>query len=147
MSRIGSKHAACINRLNRLFVTRLGNCAVVHVQNPIRLDRFTETTPDLAVLKPRADDYEASFPDPHEVYLIVEVSENTLQSDRIAKIPMYARAGIPDVWMIDLSESGVEIYQAPSPMGWRHLDRKAYDDTWTISAFAHIPFSGKDVFG
>ena len=147
MPNVGSPHAACVNRLNHFFVTRLGTRGVVHVHNPVRLDRYTEASPDLAVLKPRDDFYACAYPVPEDVYLIVEVSEDTLQADRAAKVPMYAQAGILDVWMVDLGERAVEIYRDPTSTGWRHLARKMYTDTWTLTAFPDLRVTGADMFG
>jgi Uma2 family endonuclease len=86
---------------------------VVSVQNPIALDDFSEPEPDVALLAPRRDMYEASHPGPADVYLIVEVADSSLRFDRERKIPLYAKAGIPEVWLVDLVEKNLMRYRKP----------------------------------
>src|SRR5688572_9639529 len=98
MTPIGSAHAGCVNTLTRLLVRLAGDRAVVHVQNPIRLSRFDESQPDVALLRPRPDLYRSAHPGPADVLLVVEVAEASLGFARDVKAPLYARAGIPEVW-------------------------------------------------
>jgi len=110
---IGSKHAACVNRLNQLFFNKAGQQTVVSVQNPIRLDKHSEPQPDLALLKPCPDFYADEHPGPQDVLLVVEVAETSQEYDREVKLPLYARAGIPEVWLVDLKEEVVVSYREP----------------------------------
>lgn len=73
MAPIGSRHAACVNRLNRLFSERVGGRAIVSVQNPIRLGERSEPQPDVALLRPRPDFYAQAHPGPEDVLLAVEI--------------------------------------------------------------------------
>jgi Uma2 family endonuclease len=114
MAAIGSRHAACVNRLNRMLVQQAGETAVVHVQNPVRLSDLTEPQPDLAVLRAREDFYAARHPVPADTLLVIEVSHTTLGYDREIKIPLYALAGIPEVWIVDVEGELVEVYREPS---------------------------------
>src|ERR671938_544657 len=102
MSPIGSRHAACVNRLNTLLGRHLRQTAIVSVQNPIRLDAYSEPEPDVALLRPRADYYESGHPTPADALLIVEVADTSADYDRIIKLPLYAKAGIPEAWLVDL---------------------------------------------
>ena len=110
MSPIGSLHAACLRvlhvELNELF----GRKYIVSVQSPVRLDDFSEPEPDLALLKPRDDFYAERHPTPEDVVLIIEVSDSTILSDRNVKIPLYARAGIPEAWLVNLPKKMIEVY-------------------------------------
>ena len=112
-SPIGSKHAACVNRLTHLFSQRVGGRAIVSVQNPIRLGEHSEPQPDLALLKPRPDFYAEEHPKPEDVLLVVEVAETSSEYDRHVKIPLYARHGIPEVWLIDLSKGRLTAFRKP----------------------------------
>lgn len=113
MSPIGSRHAACVGRLNRI-LSRLLNEPVVWVQNPIRLDDYSEPQPDITVLKPREDFYSQSLPTAADVLLLVEVSDTTLEYDRRRKLPLYARAGIAEVWIVNLADERIETYADPA---------------------------------
>jgi Uma2 family endonuclease len=111
MSPIGSPHAACVTRLNRFLQTRWTETEVIiAVQNPVRLSDFSEPVPDVALLKPRSDFYATRHPGPEDVLLVIEVSDATLLADRNVKMPLYARAGIPEAWLVNLPRKLVEVY-------------------------------------
>jgi Uma2 family endonuclease len=112
MAAIGSPHAAVTNRLARRFARALRDEAtLVNVQSPLRLDPYNEPQPDLMLLRSRDDDYRASHPSAADVLLLVEVSETSLVYDRGIKLALYAKFEVPEVWIIDLPGSAVEIYR------------------------------------
>ena len=119
MSPIGRRHAGRVNRLTQLFVRRLGDAAVVSVQNPVRLDEHNEPQPDVMLLRPRADFYEGSIPGPADVLLIVEVADTSAALDRRVKLPLYARSGVPEVWLVDLGKNTIRAHRDPTPGGYR----------------------------
>ena len=113
MSPIGPLHSGVVIRLIRFF----GNCAnsrwVVSAQNPVGLDNYSEPQPDLILLKPAPDDYTAHHPAPDDVFLLIEVSDSSLDFDRGKKLQVYAHAGISELWIINLQETTIEIYRDP----------------------------------
>jgi Uma2 family endonuclease len=129
MPPIGERHAGKTRQLNRLFSARVGEAALVDVQNPVALDRYSEPQPDMALLKPRPDFYESSHPHPEDVLLLLEISDSTLRYDREIKVPLYARAGIPEVWLLDLPGRRLEVYRRPSAEGYREILYPASDET------------------
>lgn len=116
MAAIGTRHFNCVNALTRLLVLGVGDEAVVSVQNPVRLSEYGEPQPDLTLLRPR--DYEESLPGPDDVLLLIEVSDTTLSYDKNVKLPLYAHAGIREVWIVDLPNETVEIHSEPSASGY-----------------------------
>ncbi len=84
MAAIGTRHFSCVNRLNHLLVGRVGDDVIVSVQNPVRLNEYTEPQPDVALI--RARDYSESLPTPDDVLLLIEVSDTTLAYDRGLKL-------------------------------------------------------------
>ena len=122
MAAIGTRHFTCVNRLNRMLVMGVGEAAVVSVQNPVRLNEHTEPQPDITVIRPR--DYTQSLPVPEDVLLLVEVSDTTIAYDRNVKLPLYARAGIREVWLVNLPARTIEQYTDPSDEGYRRVDHK-----------------------
>ena len=114
MSPIGKRHAGCVLKISTQLSRRLGDSALVNVQNPVRLNDFSEPQPDVAVLKPRADFYAEAHPTPDDVLVVVEVADATVRFDRGVKVPLYARAGVPEVWLVDLERDEVEVYSRPA---------------------------------
>ncbi len=109
MSPIGSRRAGCVNRLTQMLAQAMAGRATVGIQNPVVLDDFSEPQPDVAVLTYRADGYAARHPGPADVLLLIEVMVTSADIDRDVKIPLYARAGIPEVWLVDLDADAVEV--------------------------------------
>lgn len=95
-SPIGSAHAACVDRLTRLFVRGVGEDIIVRIQSPIVLPPTSEPEPDVTLLKPRPNGYTERHPRQEEVFLVVEVADTSLDFDRETKGPLYARAGVPE---------------------------------------------------
>lgn len=119
MAPIGSPHSGRVNTLNRLFVQRAGDRAVVSVQHPAVIAKRSVPQPDLALLAPRADDYRDSHPTAAEILLAVEVSDTTLRFDLDKKVPLYARSGIPEVWVVDVNAAAVRVYREPTAGAYR----------------------------
>jgi Uma2 family endonuclease len=113
MTPIGTRHAGTLARLIRLFIPVIGNSTVLWPQNPVRLDRRNEPQPDLALLLPRKDDYRTRIPGPSDVLLLIEVADSTVEYDRKVKMPLYARSGIVESWLVDLDEGVVEVHRDP----------------------------------
>jgi len=119
MTPIGSRHAACVDRLMVLLSRSLAGQGILRVQGPVRLDPHSEPQPDLSVLRNRADFYASAHPGPADVLLVVEVADASLRYDRDVKIGLYARAGIPETWLVDLPNERVDVFTEPSPQGYR----------------------------
>jgi Uma2 family endonuclease len=113
MSPIGSRHAACVNRLNMILSAQSRDRFIVSVQNPIVVDDYSEPQPDISVLKPRDDFYESEIPRASDVLLVIEVADTTAEADRKVKAELYARAGIPEFLLIDLARDAFEAYSEP----------------------------------
>jgi Uma2 family endonuclease len=135
MAPIGLRHADCVNRLTRSLVTTFGDEAVVLVQNPIRLSDWSEPQPDLALVRRRAGLYASSHPRPADILLVVEVAGTSLASDRSVKIPLYARGGVSEVWLVDLSEETVTVYRDPRRAGYRSTHEVRRGDDLAPAAF------------
>jgi len=122
MAPIGSAHGGNVNRFIRLFSKVVGGKAIVAAQNPVVLSGYAEPQPDISILRWRADDYEQSNPHPEDVLLLIEVSDSTLRYDRDVKIPLYAKNGIPEVWLLDIPDRKLEIYREPINGEYRQRD-------------------------
>ena len=145
MAAIGTRHFSCVNRLTRLLVMGVGEEAVVSVQNPVRLNEQTEPQPDITMIRPR--DYTQSLPVPEDVLLLVEVSDTTLAYDRDVKLPLYARAGIGEVWIVNLPARTIEQYTDPSCDRYRCVDHKRGGQKLQPAALADLAPTVDEILG
>lgn len=119
MTPIGWRHMRCVNRLNSLLVPLVSSRGyVVSVQNPVRLGVRDEPEPDFALLanEPRGD-----LPTPEDAHLVIEVSDSSLPYDKEIKLPLYARSGVLEVWIVDLQGQRIEVYTEPASDGYRAM--------------------------
>jgi len=111
MSPIGPFHGGVVKRLIDLFTQASKGRWWVCVQDPVHLDDHSEPEPDLMLLKRDPGSYTSRHPEPEDVYLLVEVSDASLATDREEKLPIYSRAGIAEVWIVNLVDLTVEVYR------------------------------------
>ncbi|PYO70307.1 MAG: Uma2 family endonuclease [Gemmatimonadetes bacterium] len=147
MSPIGPGHAGCVDVLTRLLSRLVGDRALLRVQNPIRLGRDSEPQPDVALLVPRADAYRTAHPQPEHVLLVIEVADTSLEHDRDVKIPLYAAAGIPEVWLVNLPGDVVALYRDPSPQGYATVRTAGRGDTLTPHRLPGVTLRVDDILG
>lgn len=121
MAPIGSRHLACVVALSHLLVEASGGRFFVSVQNPVRLGERDEPQPDLSLLGRKPNPGAEAPPGPKDVLLVVEVSDTTLSYDRNTKLPLYAGAGVPEAWIVDLAGRRIEVHHGPGPGGYRDL--------------------------
>jgi Uma2 family endonuclease len=145
---IGSYHAGTVNRLNRLWTSMLGERVVVQVQNPVELtEDDTEVQPDVTLLRPRPDFYASSHPVAADVLLLIEVADTSLTRDRRVKIPLYARAGIREVWLVDLAGDRLEVHRDPQAGRYRHTRTFERGESVGPEAFPDLTAAIADLLG
>ena len=118
MSPIGPLHGGLVKRLSRLFNLKAKGRWVVSTQDPLHLDDHSEPEPDVMLLRPTPDDYTRRHPRPEDVFLLIEVSDSTLDYDREEKLPAYGRAGVSEVWLVNPQEEVIEVYREPHFTGY-----------------------------
>ncbi|MSQ47292.1 MAG: Uma2 family endonuclease [Deltaproteobacteria bacterium] len=119
MPPIGSVHAGTVDYVADVFRRARGERAIVRMQNPVFLDLHSEPQPDIMLLRPRPDFYRSSHPTPADVFLIVEVADTSLAYDTQIKLSLYARHGIPEVWLVDLPNRRFFVHRTPTPAGFQ----------------------------
>ena len=118
MSPIGSLLAALVAALSDYLSRLAAGRLTVWSQNPIHLSDSSEPRPDIALVKPRPDFYAAAHPRPADTLLIIEVAESSLAYGLGIKVPLYARHGIPEVWVIDAATRTTHRFRGPGPNGY-----------------------------
>ena len=147
MSPIGPRHAACVDRLTRLLSRIAAHSAVVRVQNPLTLESRAEPQPDLALLRLPIERYAEAHPRPDDVLLVIEVADASAEYDRDVKIPLYARAAIPEAWLVHLPGDMIEVYRRPNPHGYADVRTARRDDTLTPLALEGIALEVSHILG
>ena len=147
MSPIGNPHKACVNRATTFFTEAFGRSAIVSIQSPLRLSKYTEPLPDVIVLKPVPDFYASRECRPEDVLFMVEVSDTTLRYDKNIKLPRYAAAGVSEVWIEDLKNELLLVYRNPVEKGFATSLVLRRPDSISPLAFPKVTFKVDDLLG
>jgi Uma2 family endonuclease len=134
MTPIGVRHAACVTNLEALFYKLPESLVTVRGQNPIQLPDDSEPQPDVVLLKGHRSLYARRRPTADDVILLVEVSDSTLRIGRNVKLPLFANAGIPEVWIVNLEEDVIEVYSEPTD--------NVYQKVWVAGKGSSVPLPG-----
>ena len=147
MSPIGSRRAACVVRLTALLTSALGIRAFLSPQNPIRLDDHSEPEPDVMLLTPKDDYYASAHPGAADVLLLVEVMNTSADDDRKVKLGLYARSGVPEVWLVDLKGELVEVYRRPAGEAYAENSEIRRGQSLAPGAFPDVVLGVDAIFG
>lgn len=146
MSPIGDRHASCVRRLLRLFARHMSDVAVVDVQNPVVLGERDAPQPDVTLLMSRSDGY-PRHPRAADILLVVEVADTTLPYDRDLKLPLYARAGIPEAWLVNLDADRLLVAREPAGGRYASIRELSRGDTLAPLRFPEVTVSVDEVLG
>lgn len=113
MAPIGSRHASIVSFLASALIKQLSDCAIVRIQDPVRLGDLSVPQPDLAVVKPKSDFYRTRHPEAHDILLLIEVADSSAGYDLKTKIPLYAKYEIPECWLIDIDKKTTTRFNEP----------------------------------
>ena len=146
MSGTGPEHNATLNSSTRFWVIRLGERAIAQIRGSVLLDEMNAPQPDIAILKPRADFYRYRLPGADDILLAVEVADSSVRDDR-RKLALYARFGVPEVWIANIPARTIEAYTDPS--GGEYETRRTFHPGQTVSpaAFPAVALPVADVIG
>jgi Uma2 family endonuclease len=138
MPPIGMPHGSVVDRLNQLMIRAVGDRAIVRVQGAIRLSRFSQPQPDLALLAPSANFYADKHPTAADTLLIIEVSDTTLRYDSKVKASLYARHGVPEYWIVDLDQKQLHFLRTPTPEGYVDVSADSSSGPVSIAALPGV---------
>lgn len=134
----GSRHAACVTKLVQTFIMALQDRCVVRVQDPIQLDDHSEPEPDLVLARTRPDHYATAHPTPEDLLLVIEVADSSLLYDQAIKKPLYARSGIAELWLVDLTQQRIVVHRHPTAEGYESVQHAHAGDTLSPAAFPDV---------
>ena len=147
MAPIGFDHAATVNGLTHALVMACHGRAIVSVQNPVRIDRLNEPQPDFVLLRLRADNYRAApRGGPEDALLVVEVADSSLRFDRSVKLPLYARAGFAELWIVDLKHRVLTAYRDPVEDDYATVQTYRRGDSLALALAPEIAITLDNVF-
>lgn len=141
MTPIGPPHSSCVQKLGMLLIPALAGRAAVRIQSPFAALDTSEPEPDVAVVP--VGDYDTKHP--HEAFLVIEVAESSLARDRGVKRRIYAAAGVPEYWIVDVRERSVEVYRGPRGDEYTSSERVEHMGTVTIERFPDVAVRVSDV--
>ena len=147
MSPIGSRHSACVKRLNALLGRLVSQNIIVSVQDPIRLDDYSEPQPDVALIRAREDFYAEGHPAAADVLLVIEVADTSVDYDRDVKVPLYARAAIPEVWLVALPDDSIEIYTGLQDGSYREFRQAKRGESIVSQTISALTLSVDTILG
>jgi Uma2 family endonuclease len=147
MNPIGRRHRGTVDRIAHLFGQRLGDSAIVRVQSSIVLGDHGEPEPDLALLRFRDDFYTRSDEAPEDILLVIEVADTSERYDRRTKAPLYARNGLPELWIVDLNRTRITRYLDPTTGGYTTTRVYRRGESLSPLAFPNLMIAVDDVLG
>jgi Uma2 family endonuclease len=147
VARRGPRADACASRLSHLLIPRLDDKAIVRMRGPLRLSDHSEPEPDVVLLRARADWYANEDAGPSDALLVIEIVDSTERARWHAKLPLYAQAGIPEVWLVDLGAGSITIYRGPTPTGYAQAIVATGDDVLRPLAFPDLVLSAAHILG
>ncbi len=147
MAPTGSWHCGAVDWITALFFGALPQRANIRTQGALRLSAFSEPEPDIALLKRRGDFYRDNHPGPSETLLVVEVSDSSLQTDQMVKVPLFAHFGIPEVWIVDGAHERLHVYRSPKSGQYTDVSSMERPGTLALSALPDVTVDLSGLFG
>lgn len=144
MSPINEPHANTVDNLNASLSTDRHADVRVRIQNPVRLSDMSIVQPDIAVVIEQS--YRSRHPDAADALLLIEVSDSTLTFDLRTKVPLYARSGIAEVWVVDINAQVLHRFRQPEGSEYRVVEELVAGDTASIGALPGVSLSVADIF-
>jgi len=144
---IGPRHAIVTDNLNELLVTSSAGRARVRRQDPVVLDDGSEPQPDLVLARRVWAGYPDAHPGAADILLLVEVADRSLDFDRRVKLGLYARACVPEVWIVDLTADVVWVYRGPTEGEYGSVVAVAAPEEIAVAGLPGVVISVAEVFG
>ena len=146
MAPIGSRHAMRVDVVTDLLRRGIEGRGWVRTQNPLKISEDSELYPDVLVVQPPRQKYEDRHPGPSDVLLLIEVADTSLRYDRATKVPLYAQAGIAEVWIVDLLHDSVEVFRRPQAGQFSEMTTATREDNLSPETLSDVVVKVDDLF-
>ena len=140
-------HASIVARFVHVLLPRLSAVAVLWPQLSVVTSEWSQPQPDIGVMRPRPDFYSSALPRPDDMLAVVEVSDSSLAFDRGRKLVMYAKASVPEYWVVDVDAATIEICREPHELGYASRTVARRGETVSFAAFADVTFAVGELLG
>ena len=143
----GTPHFSTVLRMGQTLTLRLGERTCVSVQLPVIVSDRSEPEPDIAILGKREDFYASGIPRTPDVLAIIEVADSSLGVDAGKKLKIYAEAGVPEYWIVDVNRGAVVVHRDPSGAGYDSVQTHYRGGRVSFAAFADETFIVDELIG
>jgi Uma2 family endonuclease len=140
----GTKHRNATTNATDYLYEFLRKRALIQVQDPIKLDDFSEPEPDIALIESPLSKYSSSHPTPEDIFLVMEVADTTVLRDR-EKAKNYARNGIRQYLILNLNTNEIEDYREPAEDGYRFKRTYTENESFNLVAFPDVEIKVADL--
>jgi Uma2 family endonuclease len=147
MTPVGSWHCGTVDWLTELFMLGLRQHSNIRTQGVVQLSQFSQPQPDVTLLKRRRDFYRYAHPAAVDTLLVVEVSDSSLHTDQMVKIPLFAHFGVPEVWIVDGVHETVHFYRSPSGGEYTEVSSTDKPGVVALAAVPEVKVDLSDLFG
>jgi len=144
MHAIGYRHGQAVTNLNGVISEQARRRYKISPQNPVELEKYSAPQPDLTLVPWNRGNLRR-HPRPEEVFLIIEVSDTSLQYDREEKLRAYAATGIREFWILNLVDDVLEIYRQPEGSAYRELITIPATGTASPLAFPDVAIALEEI--
>ncbi|MEX2215203.1 MAG: Uma2 family endonuclease [Phycisphaeraceae bacterium] len=141
----GPLHSEVIDRLIAVFSKLVPRQARMRVQDPVQLSDISQPQPDIVLIRPRAEGYADRHPGPKDIHLLVEVGDSSIRFDLEAKIPLYALAGVAEVWLVDVQRQMFVVHRKPRKDGYQQTPEFGIGDKVSPLAFPKLKVAVADI--
>jgi Uma2 family endonuclease len=144
---MNAPHASIVARITNVLLRRVGDRALIWPQLPVVVSDRSKPFPDVALVRLRTDYYGTRLPSPEDVLAVIEVSDTRLAFDRGDKLRTYAKAAIPEYWIVDVNARAIEVYRDPHDLGYGPPVVAKPGAAVSFAAMADRVFSADELLG
>lgn len=144
---VNPPHASIMARLTKRLERRLGDQVLIWNQLPFLAGPRSKPFPDAALVRFREDYYRSGLPVPADVVAVVEVSDAMLRIDRGPKLRLYAKAGIPEYWIVNVKKNTIEVHRDRHDLGYGSPTVARKGSSVAFAAFPDVTFSVEELVG